>query len=36
MVSAEDDDTTTLDFSGDQAADVESDAASAEQAPAAE
>ena len=36
MVSAGDDDTTTLDFSGDQTADAGSDAASAEQAPAAE
>lgn len=36
MVSAGDDDTTTLDFSGDQTADAGSDAASAEQAPAVE
>lgn len=36
MVSAGDDDTTTLDFSGDQTADAGSDAASAEQALAAE
>lgn len=36
MVNAGDDDTTTLDFSGNQTADAGSGAASAEQAPAAE